>query len=83
MFLNAFLGLNPPLDVTGVFGDETFDAVKQFQLAYSENVLLPWGENGPIPPTGYVYLTTRRMINILMCPTAFLPLPPLVADLSI
>ncbi len=55
--------------VTGVFGDATEEAVKQFQLKYKEEVLMPWVNLGLSDgsPTGIVYKTTRWKINNMMC----------------
>ena len=50
--------------VTGVFDQNTFDAVKAFQELYSDEILAPWGVN---EGTGIVYITTRKKINELSC----------------
>ncbi|MBI4084984.1 MAG: DUF5011 domain-containing protein [Candidatus Liptonbacteria bacterium] len=77
-FLNKNLGLSLPS--SGFFGSLTTNAVNQFQLKYKKEVLLPWVAYG-LPnedtPTGYVYKTTRRWINMLECPALNLPIPPL------
>ena len=71
-FLNQALHLNLP--VNGIFGTATFNAVKQFQKKYWQDVLQPWfghkdsGITGQNTPTGYVYQTTRWQINNLFCP---------------
>ncbi len=69
-FLNAELNISLP--VTGFFGQMTHDAVNAFQLKYKDSVLAPWVEAGlhasEGEPTGYVYLTTRYMINKIVCP---------------
>lgn len=76
LFLNTFLGLNLP--TSGPFNASVFSAVQQFQSKYSGDVLGPWGLANP---TGYVYLTTRNLINRLMCPTVAVPTPyPLKPD---
>jgi hypothetical protein len=74
------------LTVNGIYDQETLNAVNQFQLAYKEEVLRPWvlaeyleNEN---TPTGYVYLTTKRWINLLKCPSLNIPMPNLVPDLT-
>ncbi|MBI2022970.1 peptidoglycan-binding protein [Candidatus Giovannonibacteria bacterium] len=76
LFLNSDLGINLP--VTGFFGPQTFEAVKQFQLKYWNEILMPWVGHG-LPtsqtPTGYVYKTTLRWINFLECPSKPLPMP--------
>ena len=77
-FLNKNLGLN--LQVTGFYDPATFSAVNQFQVKYGDQVLTPWmpyGHPNAQTPTGYVYKTTKRWINILSCPTLNLPVPPL------
>ena len=77
-FLNGNLGTNLPVD--GSYGPMTIAAVNQFQVKYSAEVLAPWVQYG-LPnastPTGYVYKTTQRWINILMCPPLNLPIPQL------
>lgn len=71
-FLNEHLGLALP--VSGVFGQDTFGAVEQFQTKYGDDVLSPWvglpgsGITSDNTPTGYVYQTTRWQINNLWCP---------------
>ena len=81
VFLNEHMGEN--LWVDGYFGIETFEAVERFQLEYKEEVLRPWVEagihNDENIPTGYVFETTRRWINMIMCPELGLDMP----DLSI
>jgi uncharacterized repeat protein (TIGR01451 family) len=72
-FLNQNLGINLP--ITGYFGPMTEAAVNQFQQKYAANVLTPWGIDAP---TGFVYLTTRRWINLLYCQSLSIPIPPLV-----
>ncbi|TSC61211.1 MAG: hypothetical protein Athens041674_845, partial [Parcubacteria group bacterium Athens0416_74] len=66
------LGLNLPL--TGFFGLLTENAVKAFQLKYSEQILAPWGIT---QPTGYVYKTTQRWINLSHCSSLNIPMPDL------
>lgn len=62
IFLNHQLGLDIP--VTGFFGNKTFNAVKQFQLKYKDNVLAPWNSNGA---SGYFYKTSLKQANLLIC----------------
>lgn len=71
-FLNKWLGLSLPL--TGFYGPLTYEAVLQFRTQYAETILTPWGLTSP---TGIVYLTTLRQINMLECPVLSLELPPL------
>jgi hypothetical protein len=77
-FLNKELGLSIP--VTGYFGPQTHEAVKAFQLKYADQVLKPWvpfGLQTDKTPTGYVYKTTQRMVNMLSCSALDLPQPQL------
>jgi hypothetical protein len=76
-FLNTNLGLNLP--VTGYFGPLTHNAVKQFQTENADQVLAPWTPYGLTnkTPTGYVYKTTKRWINLLQCKTLDIPMPQL------
>lgn len=77
-FLNTHL--NAGLPVTGFFGPLTFAAVKNFQLNYWDQVLSPWTPFGlgDHTPTGYVYKTTQRMINLIACENAIeIPQPQL------
>lgn len=76
-FLNKHLGLNLP--VNGVYGPMTQEAVNQFQITYRDQILKPWVDAGlhenTLTPTAYVYITTRRWINMLECPALGLPMP--------
>ena len=76
-FLNSNLGISLP--ITGYYGPLTYNAVKAFQLKYSSSILSPWASYGlaDLKPTGYVYKTTLRLINLLMCSTLNLPMPSL------
>lgn len=72
-FLNLNLGTNlnigdPDFDLL------TFQAVQQFQAKYPVEILSPWGIGAP---TGYVYKTTQRWINMLHCSALNLPMPVL------
>jgi len=84
-FLNEFVDAGLP--VTGYFGPLTFAAVKKFQLAYADRILGPWVAAGQLASkdiaTGYVYLTTRKTINLLKCESLTIDLPPLVPDTNI
>ena len=62
-FLKTNEGEN--IQVSGVFDDVTFEAVKRFQTKYKEDVLLPHGEN--YAATGFVLETTKAKINQLYC----------------
>ncbi len=78
-FLNETLGLNIPL--TGFYGPQTIAAVKKFQVLNSADILRPWVlaglHNDEQTPTGYVYKTTKRKVNLLKCPELNTPLPDL------
>jgi hypothetical protein len=78
-FLNENQGANLPL--TGIYGSLTMKAVNKFQVAHGVYVLKPWidaGLHSDIKePTGYVYKTTKRWINLLMCPDLNIPIPQL------
>ncbi|NLE07147.1 MAG: hypothetical protein GX627_00835 [Parcubacteria group bacterium] len=79
IFLNQFFEVNNP--VTGFYGPITQDMVNKFQTHQEAAVLTPWSIAG-LPtngPTGYVYKTTQRWINILKCPELITstPVPPL------
>ncbi len=79
IFLNQHMGTNLP--VTGIYDSQTREWVNKFQLRYKEQVLRPWVEAGfhesENIPTGYVYITTRRWINLIKCPSLIIPIPGL------
>jgi hypothetical protein len=79
-FLNEYMGSN--LAITTVYDEATRDAVNAFQLKYGEEILQPWIDAGSHcdtnTPTGYVFITTQRWINLLKCPILNIP----IADLS-
>ncbi len=60
---------------TGFFGPLTTAGVNAFQVKYTDEILKPWSIS---LPTGLVYLTTLRQINLLECPDLTIPLPKLV-----
>lgn len=64
--LQQFLSghLNRNLLVTGLFNQTTEQGVRDFQKLYRDEVLTPWGLN---KDTGYVYYTTQKKINEIMC----------------
>jgi hypothetical protein len=79
LFLNENLGLG--LTVNGDYNSDTVRAVNKFQLKYADDILKPWHLKAP---TGYVYITTRRKINLLKCPDLKIDIPsPLVRDKDI
>jgi len=70
MFLNDYMKEN--LEVSGIYDTLTFNAVKRFQLKEFMEVLEPWGIT---EPTGYVYITTKRRINMIKCASLDIPIP--------
>lgn len=77
-FLDENLGINIP--ITGYYGPLTYKAVEEFQVKYNGTVLAPWvpyGLQSETTPTGYVYKTTQRWINLLMCSALNIPMPSL------
>lgn len=62
-FLNKNLGIHLP--VTGYYGNLTQNAVKVFQVKYTNRILVPWGIS---EPTLNTYYTTVHQINMLSCP---------------
>ena len=77
-FLNQNLGLN--LAVSGDYDSTTIAAVDKFQVKYHSEVLSPWLSHGlptEFTPTEYVYKTTQRWINLIMCPPLNLVTPQL------
>lgn len=70
IFLNDYMAEN--LVVDGVYGQETFEAVKRFQIAEADEILDPWGIT---EPTGFVRETTSRRINNIMCPELNIQIP--------
>lgn len=71
--LQAFLNehLSKTIPTTGFFGPITEGAVKEFQQKYKDEILTPWGMTAP---SGYVYRTTQRKINLIKCPSLDIPL---------
>jgi hypothetical protein len=72
-FLNKWMGTTLP--ASGVYDKATLAALNAFQVKYSDQILKPWGISAP---TGLVYLSTIRQINLLECPDLSLELPRLV-----
>lgn len=72
-FLNKWM--NAGLPVTGTYGPMSVAAVNAFQTKYADEILTPWNLN---QPTGIVFLTTLRWINMLECPELALQVPGLV-----
>lgn len=77
-FLNEYLGYNLPID--GVYGLDSYNALKAFQLKHSQEVLSPWVGitlQNASKGTGFMYKTTQRWINMIKCPDLNLPMPML------
>jgi peptidoglycan hydrolase-like protein with peptidoglycan-binding domain len=77
-FLNDHM--NAGLPITGFYGPLTRGAVISFQEKYFNEILKPWIDKGLLSGskgTGYVYKTTKRWINNLMCSSLNLPIPEL------
>ncbi len=74
VFLNKRIAAGLP--ITGFYGPATEDALSTFQGLYAGEILTPWGLTSP---TGIVYQTTLRWINVLECPGISLPIPVLIA----
>jgi uncharacterized repeat protein (TIGR01451 family) len=71
-FLNNHLHLN--LSTSGYFDLATEQGVRSFQQQYRDEILTPWGLERD---SGYVYYTTQKKINEIMCGDAALfPLAP-------
>jgi hypothetical protein len=64
--LQNFLKQNVTTDmiVTGVFDNDTRIAVEKFQQQYADDILAPWNMT---ESSGYVYYTTQKKINEMMC----------------
>jgi hypothetical protein len=74
VFLNEEMGSSLNLD--GDYDRAAYNSVKLFQAKYASEILNPWGLS---KPTGHVYQTTRRWINMIKCPELNLPVPaPLI-----
>lgn len=72
-FLNDYMLFN--LKVDGVFGQETENALKKFQIKQSQNILFPWSFKDP---TGIFYITTQTEVNNIMCPELDLKVTDLI-----
>jgi hypothetical protein len=71
VFLRNFEGFGM-LPITAKFDQATFDAVSIFQERYFNDILAPWGHEHS---TGFVYITTRKKVNEIVCQRAF-PITP-------
>lgn len=61
-FLNKEMGTK--LAVNGIYGQSTKRVVQNFQKKYKSSILTPWGLSAP---TNYVYYTTIKKINNIVC----------------
>ncbi len=52
------------VNITGIFDENTENAVKAFQIKYAATILDPWGIK---IPTGTVFITTLKKINQIAC----------------
>lgn len=83
-FLNEEIGAGLP--ITGFFGNLTHSAVKKFQVKHKKDILQPWIDAGfggmdfGNKGTGYVYMTTKRAINMMKCTEIVEPMPVLTPD---
>lgn len=62
LFLRLMEVMN--VNVTGLYDAQTVAGVRMFQQRYVSDILTPWNLT---EPTGYVYLSTARQINELVC----------------
>lgn len=76
-FLNDYLKIN--LEATGVFDINTENALKNFQKKHATEILNPWGIT---EATGIFYLTTRVVINNIMCPALKMQMPTVLVPMS-
>jgi hypothetical protein len=81
-FLNEYMNANLP--VTGFYGSLTLGWVNKFQVKHKTEILRPWVDaglwNDENIPTGYVYKTTQRWINMIKCPELNIPMPDFSED---
>lgn len=68
--LNGYMDAG--LTVDGIFGPMTEEAVKAFQLAKKDKILIPWNLT---VPTGIFYKTTLVEAKNTICPEEILPIP--------
>lgn len=62
IFLKDTQGEN--IEPDGTYDATSVAAVERFQKKYSDQILSPWGMKDP---TGYVYYTTKKTINEIVC----------------
>lgn len=79
LFLNEYVDAG--LSVNGTFDLATFEAVKELQATYADEILAPWVEAGfvdTLAPTGFVYQTTKYFINLRKCEELNIQFPELM-----
>lgn len=69
IFLRDLMGYSN-VPVTGVYDQVTYNAVKEFQTGFRNDILTPWGYDGNTG-TGYVYILTKKKVNEIYCEKAF------------
>ncbi len=57
-----------PVEVTGIYDDQTITSLNAFQMRYKTDVLTPWGHTAP---TSFTYITTKKKVNEIYCKMAF------------
>ncbi len=57
-----------PVEVTGIYDDQTILSLNAFQMRYKDDVLTPWGHTAP---TSFTYITTKKKVNEIYCKMAF------------
>jgi len=57
-----------PVQVTGIYDDQTITSLNAFQMRYKSDVLTPWGHTAP---TSFTYITTKKKVNEIYCKMAF------------
>ena len=60
------------IQITGVYDDQTIEALNAFQDRYKDDILTPWGHTAP---TSYTYILTKKKVNEIYCQRAF-PVTP-------
>jgi peptidoglycan hydrolase-like protein with peptidoglycan-binding domain len=82
-FLENFEGVKEgALNENGIYDQAMYNAVKAFQAKYAKDILIPWGTS---TPTGYVYTTTIKEINLIYCkgakPSPITPTKPVATPI--
>jgi hypothetical protein len=66
VFLRDLEGFD--VKVTGIYDDQTVNALNAFQNKYKDDILTPWGHTAP---TSFTYITTKKKVNEIYCKKAF------------